>query len=67
MLIFHLQSRELLGVAILGEGATELIHIGQAVLTHGGRIDYFVDTVLNFLMLAERYKTAGFGGIDRPD
>ena len=66
-LIFHLESRELLGVAILGEGATELIHIGQAVLTHGGKIDYFVDTVFNFPTLAECYKTAAFDGINRLD
>ena len=46
-LIFHLETRELLGVAILGEGACELIHIGQAVLSLGGKIDYFVDTVFN--------------------
>ena len=66
-LLFHLESRELLGVAILGEGATELIHIGQAVLTHGGGIDYFVDTVFNFPTLAECYKTAAFDGINRLD
>ncbi len=66
-LIFHLESRELLGVAILGEGATELVHIGQAVLTHGGKIDYFVDTVFNFPTLAECYKTAAFDGINRLD
>ena len=44
-LIFHLETRELLGVHIIGNGATELIHIGQAVLAHHGSIDYFVNTV----------------------
>lgn len=64
-LIFHLETRELLGVAILGEGASELIHIGQAVLSLGGKIDYFVDTVFNYPTLAECYKTAAFDGINR--
>jgi NAD(P) transhydrogenase len=64
-LIFHLETRELLGVAILGEGACELIHIGQAVLALGGKIDYFVDTVFNYPTLAECYKTAAFDGINR--
>ncbi len=42
-LIFVLESRRLLGAHIIGEGATELIHIGQAVLNLGGTFDYFVE------------------------
>ena len=64
-LIFHLETRQLLGVHILGEGASELIHIGQAVMAFGGRVDYFVDTVFNYPTLAECYKTAAFDGINR--
>lgn len=64
-LIFHLETRELLGVHIIGEGASELIHIGQAVLAHKGTIDYFVNTVFNYPTLAECYKTAAFDGINR--
>jgi NAD(P) transhydrogenase len=64
-LIFHTETRKLLGVSIIGEGATELIHIGQAVLSHGGDIDYFVDTVFNYPTLAECYKTAALDGINR--
>jgi NAD(P) transhydrogenase len=64
-LIFHLETRELLGVHIIGEGASELIHIGQAVLAFGGTIDYFVNTVFNYPTLAECYKTAAFDGINR--
>ena len=64
-LIFHIETRELLGVHILGEGATELIHIGQAVMSYGGRIDYFINTVFNYPTLAECYKTAAFDGINR--
>jgi NAD(P) transhydrogenase len=64
-LIFNLETRELLGVHIIGEGASELIHIGQAVLAHKGSIDYFVNTVFNYPTLAECYKTAAFDGINR--
>ena len=64
-LIFHLETHELLGVHIIGEGASELIHIGQAVLSFGGRIEYFVNTVFNYPTLAECYKTAAFDGINR--
>ena len=64
-LIFHLETRRLLGVHIIGEGATELVHIGQAVMAYAGKIDYFVDTVFNYPTLAECYKTAAFDGINR--
>jgi len=64
-LIFHLETRELLGVQIIGEGASELIHIGQAVLAFGGSLDYFVRTVFNYPTLAELYKTAAFDGLNR--
>jgi len=64
-LIFHLETRKLLGIHILGEGASELIHIGQAVLAFGGTVDYFVNTVFNYPTLAECYKTAAFDGINR--
>ena len=64
-LIFHRELRELLGVHIIGENAAELIHIGQAVLSFGGTLDYFVDTVFNYPTLAECYKTAAFDGINR--
>lgn len=64
-LMFHCQTRKLLGVHIIGEGASELIHIGQAVLAFGGTVDYFVETVFNYPTLAECYKTAAFDGINR--
>jgi len=64
-LIFHLDTHELLGVHIIGEGASELIHIGQAVLAFGGTIEYFVNTVFNYPTLAECYKTAAFDGVNR--
>jgi NAD(P) transhydrogenase len=64
-LLFHLETRQLLGVQIIGEGASELIHIGQAVLAFGGSIEYFVRTVFNYPTLAELYKTAAFDGLNR--
>jgi NAD(P) transhydrogenase len=64
-LIFHRDTLQLLGVHIIGEGATELIHIGQAVLTYGGRVDYFVQNVFNYPTLAECYRTAALDGINR--
>lgn len=64
-LLFHLEDRRLLGVHIIGEGAAELVHIGQAVLSFGGPVDYFINTVFNYPTLAECYKTAAFDGINR--
>ena len=64
-LLFHKQTRQLLGVHGIGEGATELIHIGQAVMAHGGKIDYFVDTVFNYPTLAECYMVAALAGLNR--
>ena len=64
-LIFHLGTRALLGVHIIGAGASELVHIGQAVMAFGGTVDYFVNTVFNYPTLAECYKTAALDGINR--
>ena len=64
-LIFHRDTKELLGVHIIGEGASELVHIGQAVLTLGGTIEYFVNTVFNYPTLAECYKAAAFNGLNK--
>lgn len=64
-LLFHPQSRRLLGVHAIGTGATELIHIGQAVMAAGMPIDYFVESVFNYPTLAECYKVAALDGINR--
>lgn len=64
-LLFHLETRKLLGVHIIGEGAAELIHIGQAVIAHEGTIDYFVDSVTSNPTLAECYPAAALNGINR--
>jgi NAD(P) transhydrogenase len=64
-LIFHRMTHAILGVHIIGEGASELLHIGQAVMVLGGRLEYFVDTVFNYPTLAECYKVAAFNGLNR--
>jgi NAD(P) transhydrogenase len=64
-LLFHPESRRLLGVHAIGTGATELIHIGQAVMAAGMPIDYFVETVFNYPTLAECYKVAALDGLNR--
>ncbi len=61
-MLIHQESGALLGVHILGSQATELIHIGQAVMAFKGTVDYFVNTVFNYPTLAECYKVAAFNG-----
>ena len=64
-LIFSLKTRRLLGCHIVGEGATELIHIGQAVLNLKGTIDFFIENTFNYPTLAEAYKIAGLDAWNR--
>ena len=64
-IIFDRTSKRILGIHIIGDRATEIIHIGQAVMTLGGTLDYFVDTVLNYPTLAEAYKVAAMDGLAR--
>jgi NAD(P) transhydrogenase len=64
-LIFSIETRRLLGAHIVGEGATELIHIGQAVINLGGTIEYFVDNSFNYPTLAEAYKIAALDAFNR--
>jgi NAD(P) transhydrogenase len=64
-MLFSLKTRRLLGVHILGEGATELIHIGQAVLNLKGTLDYFIENTFNYPTLAEAYKIAALDAWNR--
>jgi NAD(P) transhydrogenase len=64
-ILFDPESLRLLGVHAIGDGAAELIHIAQAVLTFGGTIEYFRDTVFNYPTLAEAYKVAALAGLNR--
>src|SRR5450432_808726 len=64
-LLVSLADRTLLGVHVFGTGATELVHIGQAVMGCGGTIDYLVDAVFNYPTLAESYKVAALDATNK--
>jgi NAD(P) transhydrogenase len=64
-MLFHRDSHQLLGVHAIGTGATELIHIGQVVLSVGGGLDYFLKTVFNYPTLAECYKVAALDAYNK--
>jgi NAD(P) transhydrogenase len=64
-LLFHPDTRKVLGVHAMGENAAEIVHIGQAVLSLGGTMDYFRDTVFNYPTFAEAYKVAGLDGLNK--
>jgi NAD(P) transhydrogenase len=57
-LLVSTEDRTLLGVHVFGTNATDLVHIGQAIMGCGGTVDYLVDTVLNYPTLSEAYKVA---------
>ena len=64
-LLFHQESRRLLGVHAIGQGATELIHIGQAVMAFAGKIDFFIENTFNYPTLAECYRVAALNGYNK--
>ena len=64
-LIFHRETRKLLGTHCIGSQATELVHIGQAVIALGGGLDYFLSTVFNYPTFAECYKVAALNCLNR--
>jgi NAD(P) transhydrogenase len=64
-LLFDRNTLKLLGVHAMGQRATEIIHIGQAVMSYGGTIEYFRDTVFNYPTLAEAYKVAALDGLNK--
>ncbi len=64
-ILFHRETRKVLGVHAIGTHVTELIHIGQAVMAHEGTIDYFVEAVFNYPTLAECYKVAALDGLNK--
>jgi NAD(P) transhydrogenase len=63
--LFDRNTLKLLGVHVIGQRATEIIHIGQAVLYYGGKVDYFRDAVFNYPTLAEAYKVAALDGLNK--
>ncbi len=64
-LLFHRETREILGVHAIGESSTEIIHIGQAVMSLGGTLEYFRDTVFNYPTMAECFKVAALDGLNK--
>jgi NAD(P) transhydrogenase len=64
-MLFHREDRRLLGVHIIGTGATELLHIGQTVYGLGAGLDYFLTTVFNYPTLAECYKVAALNAANK--
>lgn len=64
-ILFDPGNLKVLGIHAIGENAAEIIHIGQAVLAHGGKIDYFRDTVFNYPTLAEAYRVAALDGLNK--
>jgi len=64
-LLFHRDTRRLLGVHVIGESATEIVHIGQTVMCFDGTIDFFRDTVFNYPTMAECYKVAALDGLNK--
>ncbi|MGB3623166.1 MAG: Si-specific NAD(P)(+) transhydrogenase [Ketobacter sp.] len=64
-LLFSLEDERLLGVHIVGDAATELVHIGQAVIALGGGLDYLVGAVFNYPTFAEAYKVAALDAWNR--
>lgn len=64
-LLFHRSTLQLLGVHIIGDGASELIHIGQTVMGYNGGIDYLTQAVFNYPTLSQAYKTAALDGMNK--
>jgi NAD(P) transhydrogenase len=64
-LLIHQETHQILGVHAIGTNATELIHIGQAVMAYNGTVDYFINNVFNFPTLAEAYKVAALNGLNK--
>ena len=64
-LLFHSETRRLLGVHIIGERASELVHIGQVAMAMGATLDFFVDNVFNYPTLAECYKVAALDAYNK--
>lgn len=64
-MLIHQETHHVLGVHIIGAEATELVHVGQAVMALGGTAEFFIDNVFNFPTLAECYKVAAYNGLNK--
>ena len=66
-LVFDKATRKLIGCHCIGDRATELVHIGQAIITLDGGVDTFIEMVFNYPTLAESYKYAAYDALGRMD
>lgn len=64
-ILFHAETLEILGVHVIGRGATEVIHIGQVAISYNAKIDYFIDQVFNYPTYAEGYRVAALNGYNK--
>ena len=67
-LIFHRETLEILGIHCFGERASEIIHIGQAIMEQkgeGNTVNYFINTTFNYPTMAEAYRVAALNGVNR--
>lgn len=64
-ILFHAETLEILGVHVIGRGATEVIHIGQVAMSFGAKIDYFIDQIFNYPTYAEGYRVAALNGYNK--
>lgn len=64
-ILFHRDTLELLGVHVIGRGATEVVHIGQVAMNFHARIDFFIDQVFNYPTYAEGYRVAALNGLNK--
>lgn len=64
-ILFHVETLEILGIHIIGRGATEVIHIGQVAMTFNAKVDYFVDQIFNYPTYAEGYRIAALNGLNK--
>ena len=67
-ILFHRETRAILGVHCFGDGAAEIVHIGQAIMTQPGKgntLDYFIHTTFNYPTMAEAYRVAALNGLNR--
>lgn len=64
-LLFHAETLEILGIHVIGRGATEVIHIGQVAKSFNAKIDYFIDQIFNYPTYAEGYRVAALNGFNK--
>ena len=67
-ILFHRETLEILGIHCFGEQASEIVHIGQAIMAQGGKantIEYFAHTTFNYPTMAEAYRVAALNGLNR--